>query len=79
MGDMPRSPGRYYLYLVRPDKKARQIRQFGGWLDKTEWAEPSDLDSFWLVISTQPGKTTIEPDSEDVLMISIAPEKRKHP
>jgi hypothetical protein len=71
--DMPRNPGRYYLYLVRPDKQAVQIGEEFGSSVKAEWAESGELEAFWVVVSTEPGRAEMEPDGEDVLMISIAP------
>jgi hypothetical protein len=68
----PRNPGRYYLYLVQDDNSARQIAQFEKWIETTD-NEPSDLESFRLAVSTEPGLSTIEPGRDDVIMVSVAP------
>lgn len=74
LGGFPRNPGRYFVYLVREDNSAKQIAKFENGVSMTD-KESSQLGSFRLAVSTEPGLTTIEPRRGDVIMVSIAPHR----
>jgi hypothetical protein len=70
--NLPRNPGRYFLYLIQDDNTAKQIAEFGTQLALLQ-RESSELESFRLAVSTDPGLTIIESGRDDVVMLSIAP------
>jgi hypothetical protein len=74
--DMPRNPGKYYVYLIRTDSEERgYLGQIG--IKGTLAYQDPEIRSFWVVVSAEADRASVEPmirpDSEDVVMISIAP------